>query len=54
MPSTTTIDAAVGYKFTPAWKLSLSATNLFDADVYGLPYLPKQGRFIVTTLRYTP
>lgn len=54
LDAVTSVDMAIGYEITENVKLSLSATNLFDADVFGLPYLPKQGRFILTTLRFTP
>ena len=54
LDAVTSVDLAIGYEMSEKVKLSLSATNLFDADIYGLPYLPKQGRFIMTTLRFTP
>lgn len=54
MPSMTSVDLAIGYDIYKGVKLSLSATNLFDADIYGLPYLPKQGIIVLATLRYTP
>ncbi|WP_196778629.1 TonB-dependent vitamin B12 receptor [Cognatilysobacter tabacisoli] len=48
-----TTDLRVGYALSPAWRLQLSANNVFDRDYETAAYYRQPGRNYLVTLRYS-
>ena len=49
-----TTDLRVGYALSPAWRLQVSANNVFDREYETAAYYRQLGRNYLVSLRYRP